>query len=140
MDQVLEFLFLPGFSTAGTVTDVSGRGVGLDVVQAMVHASGGSVRVSTTAGEGTTFSLHLPVTRSVLRCLLVRIGWIARLIHDHRSWRAEMLDGTSQHIPRGRCAAVLAVLRADSAMPDNHWAKLGLLEERPAAFAEIRLR
>ena len=73
-DEVLEFLFLPGFSTAGTVTDVSGRGVGLDVVQAMVQASGGSVRVSTVQGEGTTISLHLPVTRSVLRCLLVRIG------------------------------------------------------------------
>jgi two-component system sensor histidine kinase and response regulator WspE len=73
-DEVLEFLFLPGFSTAGQVTDVSGRGVGLDVVQAMVHASGGSVRVSTVPGEGTTFSLHLPVTRSVLRCLLIVIG------------------------------------------------------------------
>ena len=73
-DEVLEFLFLPGFSTAAHVTDISGRGVGLDVVQAMVHASrrlraGGHGR-----GEGTTFSLHLPVTRSVLRCLLVRIG------------------------------------------------------------------
>ena len=73
-DEVLEFLFLPGFSTAGTVTDVSGRGIGLDAVQAMVHASGGSVRLSTMPGEGTTFSLHLPVTRSVLRCLLVAIG------------------------------------------------------------------
>lgn len=73
-EEVLEFLFLPGFSTAGQVTDVSGRGVGLDVVQAMVHASGGSVRVTTVPGEGTTFSLHLPVTRSVLRCLLVVVG------------------------------------------------------------------
>ncbi|MFN8623106.1 MAG: hybrid sensor histidine kinase/response regulator [Chloroflexota bacterium] len=73
-DEVLEFLFLPGFSTASAVTDVSGRGVGLDVVQAVVHAAGGSVRVSTVPGEGTTFSLHLPVTRSVLRCLLVTIA------------------------------------------------------------------
>jgi two-component system sensor histidine kinase and response regulator WspE len=73
-EEVLEFLFLPGFSTTDQVTDVSGRGVGLDVVQAMVHASGGSVRVATVPGEGTTFSLHLPVTRSVLRCLLVMVG------------------------------------------------------------------
>jgi two-component system sensor histidine kinase and response regulator WspE len=73
-DEVLEFLFLPGFSTAGQVTDVSGRGVGLEVVQTMVHASGGSVRVTTVPGEGTTFSLQLPVTRSVLRCLLVVVS------------------------------------------------------------------
>src|SRR5690606_22117005 len=73
-EEVLEFLFLPGFSTTDQVTDVSGRGVGLDVVQAMVHASGGSVRVATVPGEGTTFSLHLPVTRSVLRCLLVVVS------------------------------------------------------------------
>jgi len=73
-DEILEFLFLPGFSTTDTVTDVSGRGIGLDVVQAMAHGFGGSARVATVPGEGTTFSLHLPVTRSVLRCLLVRIG------------------------------------------------------------------
>ncbi len=72
--EILEFLFLPGFSTAATVTDVSGRGVGLDVVQAMAHAAGGAATVRTRRGAGTTFALGLPVTRSVLRCLLVRIA------------------------------------------------------------------
>jgi len=72
-NELLEFLFLPGFSTAGAVTEVSGRGVGLDVVQSMVREAGGSVRLSTRKGEGTTVHLHLPVTRSVLRTLIVEI-------------------------------------------------------------------
>ena len=71
--ELLEFLFLPGFSTAGSVTEVSGRGVGLDVVQSMVREAGGSVRLSSRAGAGTMVHLHLPVTRSVLRTLIVEI-------------------------------------------------------------------
>ena len=94
-EEVLEFLFLPGFSTIDIVSDVSGRGVGLDVVQAMVHGFGGSVRVATVPGEGTTFSLHLPVTRSVLRCLLVRIGgepFALPLSHVDRLVRVDAAD------------------------------------------------
>jgi two-component system sensor histidine kinase and response regulator WspE len=72
--ELLEFLFLPGFSTKDSVTDLSGRGVGLDVVQSMVQAVGGSVRISSQIGRGTTFSLQLPITMSVIRALLVRIG------------------------------------------------------------------
>lgn len=72
--ELLDFLFLPGFSTAAKVTEVSGRGVGLDVVLSMVQETGGSVRVDTRAGSGTTFSLLLPITLSVLRALLVDIG------------------------------------------------------------------
>jgi two-component system sensor histidine kinase and response regulator WspE len=72
--EVLEFLFLPGFSTKRTVTEISGRGVGLDVVQSMVTAVGGSVRVATVAGRQTVFTLQLPITMSVIRALLVEIG------------------------------------------------------------------
>jgi two-component system sensor histidine kinase and response regulator WspE len=72
--ELLDFLFLPGFSTADAVTDVSGRGVGLDVVQSTVQAVGGTVRVSTRPGQGTTFELQLPITLSVLRAVLVRIA------------------------------------------------------------------
>lgn len=71
--ELLEFPFLPGFSTASQVTDVSGRGVGLDVVQTMVRDAGGSVRLSTRPGHGVTAHLHLPVTRSVLRALVAMI-------------------------------------------------------------------
>lgn len=72
--ELLDFLFLPGFSTAAKVTEVSGRGVGLDVVMSMVQEVGGSVRVDTKLGQGTSFYLQLPLTLSVLRTLLVDIG------------------------------------------------------------------
>jgi two-component system sensor histidine kinase and response regulator WspE len=72
--ELLEFLFLPGFSMKGTVTDISGRGVGLDVVQEMVKRVRGTVRVSSQVGSGTTFVLQLPVTLSVVRTLLAEVG------------------------------------------------------------------
>jgi two-component system sensor histidine kinase and response regulator WspE len=72
--ELLDFLFLPGFSTASKVTEVSGRGVGLDVVMSMVEEVGGSVVVETKPGMGTMFNLLLPLTLSVLRALLVDIG------------------------------------------------------------------
>ena len=72
--EVLEFLFLPGFSTRNKVTEISGRGVGLDVVQTMVKAVGGSVRITTQPGTQTCFTLQLPITMSVIRALLVDIG------------------------------------------------------------------
>ena len=72
--ELLEFLFLPGFSTRNEVTEISGRGVGLDVVQTMVKAVGGTVRVTTQPGKQTCFTLQLPITMSVIRALLVDIG------------------------------------------------------------------
>ncbi len=72
--ELLEFLFLPGFSTKEEVTEISGRGVGLDVVQTMVKAVGGTVRVSTQLGRQTAFTLQLPITMSVIRALLVDVG------------------------------------------------------------------
>jgi len=71
--ELMEFLFLPGFSTAGQITELSGRGVGLDVVFSMAREVGGSVRVESDEGEGTRFLLLLPLTLSVLRTLLVEI-------------------------------------------------------------------
>jgi two-component system, chemotaxis family, sensor histidine kinase and response regulator WspE len=72
--ELLEFLFLPGFSTASSLTEYSGRGVGLDVVQTTIRKIGGSVRISTQAGKGTRFHLQLPITLSVLRAVLVDIA------------------------------------------------------------------
>jgi two-component system sensor histidine kinase and response regulator WspE len=72
--ELLSFLFLPGFSTAAEVTEVSGRGVGLDVVQEMVRKVGGSVHITTQVGKGTAFHLQLPLTLSVLRAVVVDIA------------------------------------------------------------------
>lgn len=71
---LLQMLFLPAFSTTAEVTETSGRGVGLDVVSSAVEGLGGRVEVQSAAGEGTTFTLTLPVTLGVLRCLVARIG------------------------------------------------------------------
>ena len=72
--ELLEFLFLPGFTLKGTVTEISGRGVGLDVVQDMLKRVRGQVRVTSAAGGGSRFQLQLPLTLSVVRTLLVEIG------------------------------------------------------------------
>jgi two-component system sensor histidine kinase and response regulator WspE len=72
--ELIEFLFLPGFSTAKQVTEISGRGVGLDIAKSMAHDVGGTVRASSTFGKGTTFHFQLPLTLSVVRTLLVEIS------------------------------------------------------------------
>ncbi|MDB5839476.1 MAG: Single-stranded DNA-binding protein [Herminiimonas sp.] len=72
--ELLEFLLLPNFTTRDAVTEISGRGVGLDVVATMVKQVRGSVRVLNQRGVGTRMQLHLPLARSVIRCLLVSIG------------------------------------------------------------------
>jgi chemotaxis protein histidine kinase CheA len=69
-----QLLFEPALSTSTEVTETSGRGVGLDVVRTAVEALGGSVDVSSTPGAGTTFTMTLPVTLGVLRCLIARVG------------------------------------------------------------------
>lgn len=72
--ELLEFLFLPGFSMRDAVTDVSGRGVGLDAVQDVVRQVRGSVRVTQEAAAGTRFTLQLPLTLSVIRSLIVEVA------------------------------------------------------------------
>ncbi|BAN25810.1 hybrid sensor histidine kinase/response regulator [Caballeronia insecticola] len=72
--ELLEFLFLPGFSMRDSVTDVSGRGVGLDAVQDVVRQVRGSVRATQEAHAGTRFTLQLPLTLSVIRSLIVEVA------------------------------------------------------------------
>jgi two-component system sensor histidine kinase and response regulator WspE len=72
--ELYEFLFLPGFSMKGEVTQISGRGVGLDAVREMVRRVRGQVRVGSEPGRGTRFQLQLPLTLSVVRTLLVDVA------------------------------------------------------------------
>ncbi len=72
-DALLKLMAHPGLSTAEQVTDLSGRGVGLDVVVARVRALGGAIDMRTQAGSGTTFTLRLPITLALARALLVRV-------------------------------------------------------------------
>lgn len=91
--ELLEFIFLPGFTMKETVTQISGRGVGLDVVNTAVRESGGTARVSSKVGRGTVIQLRLPLTLSVLRALLAEIA------------------GEPYAFPLGRIASALKVPR-----------------------------
>lgn len=72
-NDLLELVFRPGFSTAEEITEVSGRGVGLDVVQSVMHRLKGSVQIETRPGQGTTFRLKLPLTLAIIKALLFRV-------------------------------------------------------------------
>lgn len=73
-EELLEFLFLPSFSTRDQVSEISGRGVGLDVVHDVVREMGGAIRTTSKWGEGTKFYLQLPLTLSVIPSLLVEVA------------------------------------------------------------------
>jgi len=72
--ELIALIFAPGFSTAEKVSDVSGRGVGMDVVRTNIEKIGGSVDVQTTAGEGTTLRIKIPLTLAIVPALIVRSG------------------------------------------------------------------
>jgi two-component system chemotaxis sensor kinase CheA len=93
MDQCLRLIFRPGFSTASEVSELSGRGIGLDIVDRAMEQAGGQVRVATEAGAGTTFVMILPAALALVDCVLVRsddqvYGISSARVADHRS-----LDG-----------------------------------------------
>lgn len=73
-DEAYQLLFAPGFSTAEVISDVSGRGVGLDVVKAKISSLGGNVTIYSAPGKGTNFSVQLPLTLSIIAAMLVRLG------------------------------------------------------------------
>jgi len=73
-EELIQFILMPGFSTAEKITHFSGRGVGMDVVHSEVKQLGGSMSVDTEAGQGTTFIVHLPLTLSITQALMVYIG------------------------------------------------------------------
>src|SRR6185437_10080489 len=105
--QLVECLFHPGFSTASAVTQISGRGIGMDVVRNEIVALGGRVDVHTTPGKGTRFNLFLPLTLAVAQAVLVRAGG--------RLWAlpAPMVEQVQQVKPD-----VLRTLYADARV---HW-------------------
>ena len=73
-DQAIDLLFQPGFSTADTITDISGRGVGLDVVRRAIESLKGTIRVETTPGKGSRFELLLPPTMAIVDVMIVKIN------------------------------------------------------------------
>jgi two-component system, chemotaxis family, sensor kinase CheA len=71
--QIYELILASGFSTADQISDISGRGVGLDVVKATIESLGGAITIDSSAGEGSLFSIQLPLTLSIISVMLVEI-------------------------------------------------------------------
>ncbi|WP_166481813.1 hybrid sensor histidine kinase/response regulator [Scytonema sp. UIC 10036] len=109
--ELMEFLFLPGFSTAKTVTEISGRGVGLNVVHNMVREVGGTVRAVSQPGQGMSFYMQLPLTLSVIRALLVEIA------------------GEPYAFPLSRIERVVSLFKSEIAVSENR--PFFMMNDRP---------
>lgn len=110
--QVFELILEPGFSTAKQLSDISGRGVGMDVVKKNIQALGGRIQVESTEGKGSTFKVYLPLTLAILDGQLVRVGsetYIIPLITI-----VESLQAQSDLINRASGGMVLYRLREDN--------------------------
>jgi two-component system chemotaxis sensor kinase CheA len=98
--EIIELIFTPGFSTADVVSDVSGRGVGMDVVKRNIGRLKGVFDVDTTPGQGTRFTIKLPLTLAIIQALLVRVGeelYSIPLDSVIESQRVEMPDVRTVH-------------------------------------------
>jgi len=117
--ETLDMIFRPGFSTAAEITELSGRGVGLDVVQSVLERLKGTVQIETEVGRGTTFRLRLPLTLAIIKALLFGVEHrlyaiplnsvveIARTVEDeiHRVENYEVLQLRNQVLPMLRLGA-----------------------------------
>ncbi len=106
-DDLIKLLAQPGFSTAESVTAVSGRGVGIDVVANRVRALGGSMDIETVPGRGTVFSLRLPVTLAIVRALLVQVADRTYAVPSAHVMEAVEFDEAARLTLRGREAVSL---------------------------------
>jgi two-component system chemotaxis sensor kinase CheA len=106
-EQALRMIFRPGFSTAGRVSDVSGRGVGLDVVEHALERAGGELRVRTVSGEGTTFELRVPLALALVTVVMVRAnGHAYALDASHVITTAEIELAAVARDEAGRCSVL----------------------------------
>ncbi|TAL76212.1 MAG: response regulator [Beijerinckiaceae bacterium] len=96
-DEICRFIFTPAFSTASSVTSISGRGVGMDVVRDNIESIGGSVSISTTAGSGTRFCLKIPLTLAIAPALIVAAWGHNFALPQHSVIEAVAIDAESPH-------------------------------------------
>ena len=123
-DEVNQLIFAPGFSTAAEITSVSGRGVGMDVVKSNVRDLGGRIMIESTPGEGTTFTLALPLTLAISDGMIVQAGDqslvvpLTHVIESLRPGEGELKGmGTSRQMlnVRGRFVPVISLAEATGA-------------------------
>lgn len=144
-EELLTFLFLPGFSLRDKVTEVSGRGVGLDAVQHMVRQLHGAVVLEQTAGEGSHFHLEVPLTLSVVRSLVVEVGdeaYAFPLAHIERMCDLEPADivqveGRQHFWYEGRHVGLVAasqLLQRPASQGGQETLKVVVIRERDAIY------
>ncbi|MCG9095973.1 chemotaxis protein CheW [Laribacter hongkongensis] len=134
--EVWQLIFEPGFSTAQAVTDVSGRGVGMDVVRRNIEAMGGSIRIESLAGVGTTISLHLPLTLAILDGMSIAIGNeiyilpLSQVVESLQPRAEDVFTLAGQHRllrVRGECLPLLALWEIFDIQPRVREAHEGLV-------------
>ncbi len=146
--ELLEFLFLPSFSTRDKVTETSGRGVGLDVVHSVMQEMRGVIRTSTQLGKGTRFQMQLPLTLSVIRALLVEIAGeiyafpLARIDHTLKLDKdaIELVEGRQYFTLNGQHIGIVTanqVLELDDAPHDKEVLSVIVIGDRNHRFGLI---
>lgn len=144
-EELLTFLFLPGFSLRDKVTEVSGRGVGLDAVQHMVRQLRGAVVLEQTAGQGSRFHLEVPLTLSVVRSLVVEVGeeaYAFPLAHIERMCDLApddivQLEGRQHFWHEGRHVGLVAasqLLQRPAGQSQSDTLKVVVIRERDAVY------
>ncbi|MGV2497093.1 chemotaxis protein CheA [Pelagerythrobacter aerophilus] len=140
-EQKLDLIFAPGLSTADTVSQVSGRGVGMDVVRANVEKFGGSVSVSSKEGRGTIVFLHLPLTLSIVEGLTVKVG--PHTLGLPRSYIVEIARSVSRSVEVDRLGDGIFLTFRGERVPCLDLAEVLGLEEKVdldrATFVFLRL-
>lgn len=148
-DEVWQLIFAPGFSTAETVTDVSGRGVGMDVVKRNIQSMGGHVEISSQAGRGTTTRIVLPLTLAILDGMSVKVGseiFILPLNFVMESLQPSMDDiytvGNGERVVRVRgeylpLVALHEVFSVDDARTDPTQGIVTIMETEGRRFAML---
>lgn len=107
LDDLYNFLFMPGFSTAEKVTETSGRGVGMDVIRNNVNKMGGSIHIRSEKGQGTTFTLEMPLSAAVQDVLLVEVAGQKLAIPGRYIAEVIEIDSTEIQTIKGRDAVLL---------------------------------
>ncbi|SHM62874.1 hybrid sensor histidine kinase/response regulator [Phytopseudomonas punonensis] len=147
-DELLAFLFLPGFSMRDQVTEVSGRGVGLDAVQHMIRQLRGGVRMQQRQGQGSSFYLEVPLTLSVVRSLVVEVGgeaYALPLAHIERMTRLQaedivQLEGRQHFWSEGQHVGLIAasqILQRPEGKPSDNGIPVVLIRDRDSLFGLV---
>lgn len=137
-DELKMLIFLPGFSTRDWVTEVSGRGVGMDVVKTTVERLGGSVRISSEKGKGTRVRIHLPPTVAIVKSLLVKVAGetyaipissvVEALYVDEDNWK--IIHGNSFLIVRGKLVPAFRLRELFNVVNGKPEREVGIIVEK----------